>query len=122
MTTYAIAQLRRPATALHPDVFTYMEEVQATLDPFAGRFLVHGGRADVLEGSWGDIVVVEFPTAEQARAWYDSPAYRRILPMRIDHLDCAAVLVDGVAPGHDSAAMGRAMREMQLAATGPTER
>ena len=41
MTAYALAHLRREP--IHADVLEYMERVQATLAPFGGRFIVHGG-------------------------------------------------------------------------------
>ncbi|MFI7128603.1 DUF1330 domain-containing protein [Nonomuraea sp. NPDC050153] len=53
------------------------------------------------------------PTAEpieQAREWYDSPAYQDILRLRADHIPGDLVLVDGTEPDHDSAAMAAAMR------------
>ncbi|QFU88965.1 hypothetical protein YIM_18930 [Amycolatopsis sp. YIM 10] len=104
MTAYALAHLRR-SESVHPAVLEYMSRVQATLDPFGGRFLVHGGELDVREGDWpGDVVLVEFPDLARARAWYDSPAYQEILPLRADHLAGELVLVDGVAPGHSAAA------------------
>lgn len=54
----------------------YLERVQSTLDPFGGRFLVHGAPVEVREGNWpGGLVIIEFPSIEQARAWYGSPAY-----------------------------------------------
>lgn len=42
MTAYAIGNLR-PTPDVHEDVVVYIERVQDTLDPFGGRFLVHGG-------------------------------------------------------------------------------
>ncbi|MDQ0383115.1 DUF1330 domain-containing protein [Amycolatopsis thermophila] len=109
MTAYALAHLM-PAEP-HPDVAEYLERIQSTLDPFGGRFLVHGAPVDVREGSWpGHLVIIGFPTGADARAWYDSPAYRKILPLRADHIEGDLVIVDGVEPGHDSAEMGRAMR------------
>ncbi|MFI7708144.1 DUF1330 domain-containing protein [Nonomuraea sp. NPDC049480] len=110
MTAYAVAHLRDPEE-LHEDVCQYLERVQSTLDPFGGRFLVHGAPVEVREGNWpGGLVIIEFPSIEQARAWYDSPAYRDILRLRTDHIPGDVVLVDGVEPDHDSAAMGAAMR------------
>ena len=55
----------------------YVALVQAALDPFEGRFLVRGGATESLEGDWHPqrFVVLEFPTIEQARGWYGSPAY-----------------------------------------------
>ena len=42
---------------------------------------------------------------EAARAWYGSPAYQEILPLRTDHIEGDVILIDGVEPGHDSARM-----------------
>ncbi|MEW2504829.1 MULTISPECIES: DUF1330 domain-containing protein [unclassified Amycolatopsis] len=103
MTAYAIAHLRQPGV-IHPDVGEYLRRIQSTLDPFKGRFLIHGAQAQVVEGAWpGPIVVISFPDLTQARNWYDSPAYRKILPLRTDHLTGDVVLIDGVAPDHDPA-------------------
>jgi uncharacterized protein (DUF1330 family) len=45
---------------------------------YGGRYLARGGETAVLEGDWqpGRIVVLEFPTLEAARTFYDSPEYR----------------------------------------------
>ena len=55
----------------------YKEMVPPTLARYGGRFLVRGGRVHVREGTWsrGRFVMLEFPTLEQAQAWYDSPEY-----------------------------------------------
>ena len=50
MTAYAIAHLRNPQ--LNADVVDYIDRIQATLDPFGGHFIVHGGEVDVREGEW----------------------------------------------------------------------
>jgi uncharacterized protein (DUF1330 family) len=50
MTAYALAHLHDPN--LHPQVIDYIEQIQATLDPFGGRFLVHGPTVEVREGEW----------------------------------------------------------------------
>lgn len=51
MTAYAIAALRN-TTVPNEEVFDYMERIQSTLDPFGGRFLVHGAQPEDIEGSW----------------------------------------------------------------------
>ncbi|SEG89035.1 Uncharacterized conserved protein, DUF1330 family [Nonomuraea solani] len=111
MTAYAIAHLL-DSDQPHPDVAEYMERIQSTLDPFAGRFIVHGGPVDVREGQWpGSVVMLAFPSGQNARDWYDSAAYQAILPLRADHLEGEVIIVEGVGPDHDSAAMGAAYRE-----------
>ncbi|MER7545295.1 DUF1330 domain-containing protein [Actinomadura sp.] len=113
MTAYALAHLR-PQPPLHEDVFTYMERIQDTMDPFGGRFLVHGTAPDVIEGPLeGAYVLIEFPDMDKARAWYESDAYQAILPMRTDNIDGTAVLLQGVPPGYDAAATAKAMRAAQ---------
>ena len=99
MTAYAVAYLC--SVTLGPDITGYLERIDATLAPFHGRFLVHGANAEVLEGSWpGDLIIVEFPDREQASAWYTSPAYQQILPLRTENSDSTVILVDGVPPDH----------------------
>ncbi len=46
--------------------------------PFGGRFVVRGGPVEVIEGDWrpSRVVVLEFPSAERARAWWGSEIYR----------------------------------------------
>jgi uncharacterized protein (DUF1330 family) len=114
MTAYALAHLRNPQP--HPDVLDYLERIQATLDPFAGRFIVHGGAVEVMEGTWpGALVVIEFPDLDHARSWYESAAYQEILPLRTDHIDGNANLVEGVGPDHDSAELAADMRRASTA-------
>ncbi|MEW2381399.1 DUF1330 domain-containing protein [Micromonospora sp. NPDC047707] len=103
MTAFAVAHLRTPNFD-HEDIHRYLELIQATLDPFGGRFRVHGPQIEVIEGEWpGTIVIIEFPDRESVRAWYDSPAYREILPLRTRHVEGSAIIVDGVPPDYDAA-------------------
>ncbi|WP_442874675.1 hypothetical protein [Amycolatopsis sp. NBC_00345] len=65
MTAYAIAHLRQPGKA-DPRVWSYLERIQATLDPFEGRFLVHGAEPHVVRGRLAGPVPA---TARTAREW-----------------------------------------------------
>ncbi len=112
---YAIAHLRTPQ--INDDVLDYLDRIQSSLDPFGGRFLVHGATVEVKEGPWpGTVVVIEFPGMEEARAWYDSPAYQAALPLRTSHIDGEAILAEGVAPGYDPAVLAAALRAQASAA------
>ncbi|MFC8275200.1 DUF1330 domain-containing protein [Streptomyces sp. NPDC057271] len=117
MTAYALANLR-PQTAPDDEVLVYIERIQSTLDPYGGRFLVHGApEREVLEGEWpGALVMIAFPSMEAARSWYDSAAYQEILPLRTRHIPGDILLIDGVPPGYDPAATAAAMR---TASAGP---
>lgn len=100
MPAYGFAHLRDRRH--HPDVLEYLARIQGTLDPFHGRFLVHGPPAEVVEGSWpGSMVLIEFPGLAEARAWYASAAYQEILRLRTDHIEGDVVLVEGVGSGYD---------------------
>jgi uncharacterized protein (DUF1330 family) len=76
----------------------YRKLVPATLEPFGGRFVVRGGKAETLEGSWvpNRIVVLEFPSVERARAWYESEEYRAAKAIRQRHSTGSLLLVEGV--------------------------
>ena len=51
---------------------------------YGGRSLLHGTQHVRLEGAWAPqrVVVLAFGSAEQARAFYDSPEYRAVRPLR----------------------------------------
>jgi uncharacterized protein (DUF1330 family) len=80
----------------------YGEKVPETFSPFEGHyhFVVRGGKAQSLDGDAPPqgIVVIAFDSAEQAHAWYDSPAYQAIKPIRLRSVKGRMFLVPGVAP------------------------
>lgn len=99
MSAYAIGHLEQ--LKMGPDIVQYLERIDATLAPFEGRFLIHGDRPLVLEGAFeGDLIVIEFPDMELARAWYASPGYRAILLLRTSNSRATVLLVQGVTPDH----------------------
>jgi uncharacterized protein (DUF1330 family) len=74
MKAYIIVDVRITDAALYED---YKKLTPASLQPFGGRFIVRGGATTTLEGDWvpGRIVVLEFPSMEQAKAWWSSDGY-----------------------------------------------
>jgi uncharacterized protein (DUF1330 family) len=99
MSTYAIGHLHD--VNVGPDVVEYLQRIDATLEPFGGRFIIHGGPATILEGSWsGDLIVIAFPDRDCARAWYESPAYRQILPLRTRNSRGDVFFIEGVDADH----------------------
>nr|WP_321953865.1 DUF1330 domain-containing protein [Paraburkholderia bannensis] len=102
MTTYAIGHLHE--VELCADIVEYLEKIDATLAPHGGRFILHGGPVERLEGHFcGDLIVIEFDSREQAHAWYCSPAYQAILPLRTRHARGDVFIVDQVAQPHRAA-------------------
>jgi len=78
----------------------YQQQVPGTLEPYGGRFLVRGGELQALEGQPpARMVVLEFPSLEQARAWYQSAEYQGIVGLRHQHGRTGfMVLAPGVSP------------------------
>jgi uncharacterized protein (DUF1330 family) len=74
----------------------YRELAQVAVEKFGGRYLVRGAPYEVLEGSWRPqrVVVVEFPSMEKARAFYDSPEYRAAREARAGVSDFDMLLVE----------------------------
>lgn len=78
----------------------YRKRVPATLAKYGGRFIVRGGAHQTLEGDLkpNRLVVLEFPSLEQARRWYDSEEYREPKAMRLRAGRTNLVIVDGIPP------------------------
>jgi uncharacterized protein (DUF1330 family) len=76
----------------------YRKLVPATLAKYGGRFVVRGGAHQTAEGDWkpNRLVILEFPSMEQARRWYDSAEYREPKAMRLRAGRTNLVMVDGV--------------------------
>jgi|SRR5947208_733613 len=76
----------------------YAAGAPATVAAFGGRYLVRGGNKQVLEGSLppGRLLVVEFPSAEQAKAWYDSKEYQAIRPIRTGASKGTVLIAEGI--------------------------
>jgi uncharacterized protein (DUF1330 family) len=59
--------------------------------------LVAYGALETLEGTEADgVVLLEFPTADDARAWYDSPEYQAAMEHRLKGADYRCILVEGL--------------------------
>ena len=77
----------------------YRRRAPATVQAHGGRYLARGGSMEILEGDWKPVrvVMLEFPSLEQAKGWLASPEYREIMPIRQRCARCDFVLVDGVS-------------------------
>ena len=99
MPAYAVAHMRQ--VTMGPPIVEYLDRIDATLAPFGGRFVVHGGQVEVLEGTWpGHLIVIEFPSPAHVHDWYRSAAYQRILALRTGSSHSDIVVVDGVDSDH----------------------
>ena len=102
MPAYAVAVIRE--TRFNDEVAEYLRRIDETLALFSGKYIVHGGPYQVLEGAWsGDLVVIEFPSMEMAEGWYRSGSYAAIRALRTDNTEGDVFLVPGVPEGHQGA-------------------
>ena len=84
-----------------PPIVEYLERIDATLAPYDGHFIVHGGTTEMLEGaSPGTLIVIEFPDRAHAEEWYRSTAYQAILPLRSENSNSAVFIIEGVDRDH----------------------
>ncbi|MER8629499.1 DUF1330 domain-containing protein [Mesorhizobium opportunistum] len=99
MTAYAVAHMRQ--ATMGPQIVEYLHKIDTTLEPFGGRFLVHGSDVEVIENDWqGHLMIIEFPDRKHVRGWYNSPAYKAILALRTDNSQSDVIFVDGVEHPH----------------------
>lgn len=79
----------------------YKSRVPETIEAHGGRYLAAGGATEVMEGDWTPSfpVLIEFPSLEALRLWYDSEAYRPLKQLRREATDCDMVFVDGLEEG-----------------------
>lgn len=97
MTAYLIANIEvRDAEAFE----RYRAAVPAVIAAHGGRYIVRGGAIHAMEGDMGvrRLVILEFPSTDAARAFYDSPEYAPLLELRLASTRSDLVLVEGYAP------------------------
>ncbi len=65
----------------------YVRQNTAIVQQYGGKFVVRGGKIEMLEGEWEThrVVLIEFPDGEALRAWYNSPEYQAIRPIRLEN-------------------------------------
>ena len=94
MAAYVIVDVNVTDEKLYDE---YKKVVPATVAKYGGRFAVRGGAVEPKEGGWAParIVVLEFPSMEKARAWYNSPEYAPALALRHKAASAKLILVEG---------------------------
>jgi uncharacterized protein (DUF1330 family) len=87
----------RDSTRNASELETYSQKVGATLAGHPITVLAAYGRHEAIEGPDVEgVVILEFPSFDEAKAWYDSPAYRDVRQYRFRGADYRAVIVEGV--------------------------
>jgi len=76
----------------------YKKLAGATVEKYGGKYIVRGGKTEVLEGDWQPkrIVVLEFESAQRAKDWLNSEEYRDPRKMRHRTARTNMILVEGM--------------------------
>jgi uncharacterized protein (DUF1330 family) len=76
----------------------YKKLTPTSLEPYGGKFIVRGGKAELIEGKKkpNRIVVIEFENSEKAKAWWNSPLYNEAKKIRHATSEARMLLVEGV--------------------------
>jgi uncharacterized protein (DUF1330 family) len=96
MPVYLVARGRITDQEMHDDYVT------RAIDTFPSdaRIISFDLATEVVEGDPADerTVIIEFPSRDVFRAWYDSAAYQEILPLRLKSVPGALAVVDAYVP------------------------
>jgi len=96
MTAYVIVEVEVTDPAGYED---YKKQVPPSLAAYDGKFVVRGGKCETLEGRWQPqrIVVLEFPSLERAKLWWDSREYAAAKAVRQRAAKTKMIVVEGIA-------------------------
>lgn len=84
----------RNAARLEP----YAQLAPASFREYPATFRAFHGRYEVLEGpAIEGIIILEFPSYEEAKAWYHSPTYQAASEHRFQGADYRFILTEGIA-------------------------
>ena len=77
---------------------TYKTLAPPSIAQYGGQYIARGGKTQVLEGDWNPtrLVILEFPSPEAARAWWESPEYAGAKALRNSAAHSKMVLLEGL--------------------------
>jgi uncharacterized protein (DUF1330 family) len=78
----------------------YKTMAPPSIAAYGGRYVVRGGPSELLEGEWqpARLVILEFPDAARARAWWSSPEYAPAKAIRQACARTEMLLIEGGGP------------------------
>jgi uncharacterized protein (DUF1330 family) len=94
MAAFVIGEIEITDPSAYED---YRKQVLATITRYGGKFLVRGSMSEALEGAAPKrMVLLEFPSYEQALKWYRSPEYAPLITLRQKASHGRLILAEGV--------------------------
>ncbi len=94
MPTYVVAEI----TIYDPEIYErYKELAPVSIFKYGGRYAARGGTTEALEGTFdsGRYVVLEFPSLDAARRWWNSPEYAEAKRLRQSCSTSRILVTDG---------------------------
>ena len=98
MPAYIIADVE----VTNPDGYApYRVAAQKTIEEHGGRYLARGGAVENLDGDWNTsrIVIIEFPSMDAARRFYNCAEYQEALKLRLANSKGRVILTEGLPSG-----------------------
>lgn len=76
----------------------YKARVAPLVERYGGRYVVLGGKVDLVEGQWQPSfpVMIEFSSLERAHQWYSSNEYAELKALRLEAVRSNAVFIEGL--------------------------
>ncbi len=95
MSAYIIVEVKVKDPVRYED---YKKLTPGSLKPYGGKFIVRGGKTELIEGTQEPerIVILEFENTEKAKAWWNSPEYSEAKKLRHSTAESRMILVEGV--------------------------
>lgn len=94
MPAYVIVEIEVTDPIKYED---YKQQASATVRKYGGKYIVRGGKTEVLEGNWQPkrIVILEFPSMDRAKEWLNCEEYREPRKLRHKTAKTNMLLIDG---------------------------
>jgi uncharacterized protein (DUF1330 family) len=76
----------------------YLKETPGTIARYEGQYIARGGQTVVLEGGekFQRVVLIEFPSLQKAKDWYDSKEYKQIKTLRAGAAIGSIIAIEGL--------------------------
>lgn len=94
MTAYVIVDIE----VLDPEGYKeYVKLAPEAVKLYGGKYIARGGPNETLEGDWHAkrLVILEFPSIEQAKNWLNSSEYAPARALRLQYARSNMVIVEG---------------------------
>jgi uncharacterized protein (DUF1330 family) len=96
MSAYLVVDSHLTDPALYEE---YKRKAKPLVGQYGGEYLARGGALKVKESAlWSPtrMVLVRFPSVQQAEAFYDSPEYQQVLQISNKSAERTVVIVEGI--------------------------